>query len=137
MLKREIKYIDQFTNEKSSDICYFGLSKPELLELEAEWEVGFESMIQQITDAKDYKTLVSLFKRLIFLSYGERDGKHFVKSEEISKRFSYTSAYTTLYMELATDSDKGVEFIEGIMPADMVTQKTQDKPVGAPKPPSA
>ena len=137
MLKREIKYIDQFSQQPEVDICYFGLSKPELLELEAEWDVGFDQMIQQISDAKDYKELVKLFKKLIFMSYGEREGKHFVKNEELSRRFSYTTAYAVLYMELATNDQAGLEFIEGIMPADMVPEKTQDKPAGPPKPPTA
>lgn len=44
------------------------------------------------------------------------DGKRFEKSEEISKAFEQTEAYSELFMELVTDAEKAAAFINGIIP---------------------
>ena len=54
-------------------------------------------------------------------SYGEKsaDGRRFVKSEELSKEFTQTNAYSQLFMKLATDDKAAVAFINGIIPESM------------------
>jgi hypothetical protein len=55
---------------------------------------------------------------LVLQAYGEKspDGRRFVKSEEISKAFSETTAYSDLFMELATDANVAAQFINDIIP---------------------
>jgi hypothetical protein len=53
------------------------------------------------------------------------DGKYFDKSDEISKRFASTEAYSQLFMELATDAKAATAFVNGIMPADVKKQQLQ------------
>ena len=42
-------------------------------------------------------------------------GRKFVKSKESLEDFKATNAYSDLYMELATNQDKGAEFIAGVV----------------------
>lgn len=120
MLKREITYED-FDGEEVTEVFYFNISKPELVELEVENKEGMEATIQKIIKTEDNKTLVQLFKRLILLAYGQKseDGKRFIKSEQLAEEFSQTAAYSTLFMELASDDGAAVKFIQGILPRDM------------------
>ena len=79
---------------------------------------GMSNLLNRIVDAKEEHELVKIFKDLILKSYGEKspDGKRFMKSEEISKAFSQTQAYSDLFMELATDSNAASAFVNAIIP---------------------
>jgi hypothetical protein len=120
MLKREIKYED-FDGVETSDIVYFNLSKPELIELDVEHGEGFGRVLERIIETKDNKELVKLFKDIILMAYGQKseDGKRFIKSEKLREEFSQTAAYSSLFMELATDDEAAVKFLTGLLPADM------------------
>ncbi len=63
MLKREIAYED-FNGNQVTDIFYFNISKPELIELEVEHEGGFGAIIQNIVDSKITKRLFRGSKKL-------------------------------------------------------------------------
>lgn len=117
MLKREIRYED-FDGNMTSDIFYFNLSKPELIELEVEVDRGFGQMLQDIVEAKDNKQIIAKFKQLVLMAYGVKseDGKRFVKSEKLREEFSQTAAYAELFMELASDDKAAVIFLNGVLP---------------------
>lgn len=117
MIKKTITYTDYNGNERTED-HYFDLSKAEIMEMQLSVNGGFDAMLQSIIDAKDVPALAKLFKEIIFKSYGKKhpDGIQFEKSEEISRRFSQTGAYSELYMELCTDSKAAAEFVNGIIP---------------------
>ncbi len=138
MLKRTVNYEDFNGNNVSEDF-YFNLTKAELLELELSYDSGFAESLQRIIDAKDNKTLVHEFKKLVLLSYGIKsdDGKRFVKSDTIREEFQQTAAYSALFMELASDATKASDFITGITPRDLINQaQDQDKPFGPPPVPA-
>lgn len=120
MLKKTITYTDYNGTERVEDF-YFNLSKAELTEMELSVSGGLTEMINQIIAAKDTPTIIQVFKDLILKAYGEKtaDGKRFVKSEEISKAFSQTEAYSNLFMELATDDEAAASFVNGILPKDV------------------
>lgn len=132
MLKRSITYED-FNGETTTDIFYFNISKPELIELEVEVDQGFTNWLQQIIETKEKKGLIEQFKRIILLAYGEKtpDGKRFVKSDELREQFSQTAAYQTLFMELATDDDAAAAFLKGVLPNDMVAELEKAPPSAA------
>lgn len=142
MLTRQITYED-FNGNTRTDTFYFHLSKPELLELQfGENGLDFAAYIQQIVETSDYHKLLKEFKSLILLAYGEKsdDGRRFVKSPEIREEFSQTNAYSELFMELASDDKSAADFINGIVPKDMVpdfdpTAKTIQAPALASPPP--
>lgn len=118
-----IKYTDYNGNERSENFM-FNLSKAEIVEMELSTQGGFAERIQHIIDAQDTPTLVKLFKDLILKSYGVKsaDGRRFEKSEELSREFSQTEAYSDLYMKLATDAGAASEFVNNIVPADVRDQ---------------
>lgn len=140
MLKRDITYED-FNGETVTETLYFNLTRTELIELEVSYDGGLEASINRIVKAEDMRALISEFKKLVLLSYGERseDGKRFVKNDEIREAFSQTAAYDALFMELATDDTAAATFVTGIIPAGMAkaaepeTQTVQLPPA----PPSA
>lgn len=128
MFKKTIKYVDYNGEERKEDF-FFNLNKSELLEMQLSQEGGLRDYLIRIVDAKDTPELIKMFKRIILLAYGEKsdDGKHFMKSDEIRKKFECTEAYSELFMELATDSDAAAEFVNNLLPADY---KADDKEMG-------
>jgi hypothetical protein len=121
MLKLPITYVD-YNGDQVTDVHYFNVSKPELIEMEVSFERGFQAMIEKIIETKNHKELIELFKKLILLAYGVKsdDGKRFIKSDQLREEFSQTEAYNTLFMQLATDEGAAANFLKGIMPKDMV-----------------
>jgi len=117
MLKKTISYTDYDGNERTEDF-YFNLSTAECTELELSFDGGLSKMIEQIVASQDNKRIVEIFKDLILKAYGEKspDGRRFIKTSEIRDGFSQTEAYSTLFMELATDADAAAVFVNGITP---------------------
>jgi hypothetical protein len=120
MYKREITYDDLDGNEVT-DTFYFNLNKLELMELGAEFDGGFESVLKRIVETKDQKALIEQFRKIIDASFGIKgeDNKQFIKGGEGLKAFQNTEAYSVLFMELATDDVKGAEFVNGTFPKDI------------------
>lgn len=123
MLKKRVTYTDYNGVERTEDF-YFNLSKAEIAEMELSTAGGFAEMIQKVIAAQDGPTIIKIFKDLVLKAYGEKspDGKRFVKSEEIATAFTQTEAYSQIFMELATDAKAASEFVNGIIPNDMVEE---------------
>lgn len=119
MLKKPITYTD-YNGVTKTENFYFNLSKAELLEMETGTIGTFTATVGKIIEAKDQPELVKLFKKLILKAYGEKtpDGR-FEKSDEITKKFVSSAAYSELYMELATNDKAAAEFVTKIMPSDL------------------
>jgi len=133
VLKKTITYTD-FNGEETSEDFLFHLSKAELVELEMSHEGGFVASMQKVVEAEDNKTIIEEFKKIILQSYGKKslDGKRFIKNQTLRDEFESSEAYSTLFMELVTDTDAAIEFMNGIIPGDLVPQEaviTQIKPV--------
>lgn len=137
MLKREIIYED-FNGNEVTEVFYFNLSKPELVEMEVFAEGGMSAFLQRIIEERDNRELLTQFKEVILKAYGEKsdDGKKFVKSDELRKQFEQTAAYQALFMELMTVEDAASTFVNGILPRDIVEATDQDKPSGPPPVPA-
>ena len=120
MLKKTIKYTDYDGNEREEDF-YFNLSKAEVTEMELSKEGGMSEYIKKISAAQNAPELIKLFKEIITKSYGEKslDGKRFIKNQELTEAFTQTEAYSELFVELASNADEAVKFINGIMPKNM------------------
>ena len=116
MFKKTIKYTD-YNGVNRTESFYFNLSPADLIDMEVE-SGGYKQMIQNIIDSQDIQSLMKAFKELIRRSYGvkSQDGKHFVKNDEVFEEFVSTPAYSNLIMEFLEDTDKAVEFVNGIMP---------------------
>ena len=120
MLKKTVTYVDYNGVERTEDF-YFNLSKAEVAEMEMSVEGGFSKMLEEIVASKDNVKIVSLFKQMVLKAYGEKsaDGRRFMKSEEISKAFSETEAYSEIFMSLALNESEAAAFVNGIMPANI------------------
>lgn len=124
MLKKEITYKDLDDND-ITETFWFHLSKAEMAEMalakEGSDDGGFDAWIRRIINAKQGQVIVDTFKQILLATIGERseDNKRFIKSEEIRQNFLNSDAYSVLFMELVTDSDKMTEFINGIVPSNM------------------
>ncbi len=132
MITKTIKYTDYNGVEREENFL-FNLSKAELMEMEMGTTGGLTEMIKKIIETQDQPSIIKIFKELVLKAYGEKsaDGKRFVKidseGQPLSKAFSETEAYSILFMELATDSNKAAEFVNGIIPGDLA-EKTKDLP---------
>lgn len=120
MLKKTITYEDWNGEERTEDF-YFNLTRTELIEMEVGMIPGkslTETLQTLITD-NDMNTIVKTIKDIVLKAYGVKssDGKRFVKNQDVRDSFEQNPAYDILYMELATDSEKAADFLNGIMPA--------------------
>ena len=113
MLKKTITYTDYDGLERTEEFR-FNLTKAELMDMELTTVGTFSKLMQKIIDEKDMVRLAKYFKELILKSYGVKsdDGKRFIKSQELSEAFSQTEAYSELYMELLSNSEYAVKFIQ-------------------------
>jgi hypothetical protein len=123
VLKKTITYED-FNGETITEDYFFHLSKAELVELEMSHDGGLSASLQRIIDTEDAKNIIAEFKNIILTAYGKRsdDGRRFVKNQTLREEFESTEAYSALFMELVTDTDAAVEFINGIVPAGMTEE---------------
>ncbi len=128
MLKKNIKYTD-YNGVEREESFYFNLTEAEIMEMEMSTNGGLAEMIRRIVETEDSPTIVKIFKDIILKSYGEKslDGKRFVKSEELSRDFSHTEAYSRLFMELSTDAEAAAQFMNGIVPRDVARKMDEGK----------
>ena len=120
MVVEKIKYTD-FNGVEREEEFMFNLTEAEITEMELTTEGGLSDSIKKIISAQNTPQIIETFKMLLLKSYGEKsaDGRRFVKSEELSKEFTQTNAYSQLFMKLATDDKTTVAFINGIIPESM------------------
>jgi hypothetical protein len=123
VLKKRITYED-FNGEEVTEELYFNLSKAELVELELSRPGGMQEHLQKIVESEDGKAIITEFKELILMSYGQRseDGKRFVKTQAMRDDFASTEAYSQLFFELCTDAEKAAEFVNGIIPTGLADE---------------
>lgn len=129
MIKKTVQYVD-FNGDSQTEDIYFNLSKAEITEMELSQQGALlTEHIKKITEAKDNKELIKLFKEILVKSVGRRseDGKRFIKNDAIREEFISSEAYSTIFMELAFNDEAAVEFMNGVMPSDLVKAMTLNK----------
>ena len=117
MLKREITYED-FDGNKVTDICYFNLTRTEIINLNFGYEGGLEAAVQRLIETKDAKLALAEIQNIILASYGVKsdDGKRFIKNDQLREEFTQSPAYDALFMDLLTGEGAAAIFIKGIIP---------------------
>ena len=126
MFAKKITYTD-FSGETRTEEFLFNMSKADIFQWQFSVNGGIDSLFKKFTNEGDAKTLVALVKDLIHRAYGEKsiDGKKFEKKRngvDLADEFEQTAAYDVLFMELVTNEKAVSEFINGIMPPDLVAQ---------------
>ena len=126
MLKKTITY-SGFDGTQYTEDFWFGLTKGDLIEMEANTPGGMQEYLKQIAQAQDVRAVLDMFKELIFKSYGKKspDGKRFIRSRELSEEFSQTNAYDVLLMEIFSDESAAAAFVNGILPQDIAAQAAE------------
>lgn len=117
MLKKTIEFVDYNGVTRKED-HYFNFNEAEITEMELSTVGGLSEMINSIIKAQDGPSIMKLFKDIILGAYGVKspDGREFIKSDELSRKFSQTEAYSKLFMELVTDTEAAADFVNGIVP---------------------
>ena len=120
MVVKKIKYAD-FNGVEREEEFMFNLTEAEITEMELTTDGGLTDSIKKIVSAQNTPEIIKTFKMLLLKSYGEKsaDGRRFIKSDELSKEFTQTNAYSQLFMELAYDDNAAIAFINGIIPESM------------------
>ena len=74
--------------------------------------------MKQLVQDRDTPSILENYDRLILASYGKKsiDGRQFVKRPEYLEEFVSCGAYDELYLELMTDDEAAIEFLNGIAP---------------------
>ena len=130
MIKKTVTYTDFDGNERTEDF-YFHLTEQELAEWELSADGGLSGVLTRIINSRDDKKLMEIFKDLLIRSYGVKtpDGRGFIKNEEVLNSFKYTQAFSDIYMELATNDVAASEFVNGIIPANLVKEANKEMKV--------
>lgn len=119
-----------FNGEEIIETCYFNLSKAELVEMELTTEGGLKDRLQAMVDTKDRKKLITVFKSIIVMAYGEKsdDGRFLMKGEdhELGKKFTQSAAYDSLLMELLGSEKACADFFINIIPKEMVASVKEE-----------
>lgn len=120
MYKTTVTYTD-FEGLNRTEDLYFNLTTTELVKMENSESGGLEKRIKNMMQRQDTPQIMKTMEDVIRMSYGVKspDGRKFIKNDEVYEDFLQSGAYDAFYMSVITDADKGSEFINGIIPADI------------------
>lgn len=126
MLKKSITYTDFNGVERTEDF-YFNLSKPEIVKMQSSVKGGYDVRLKGIASDLNGGVIMEFFEDLIGRAYGEKseDGRRFVKSAELSEAFMQTPAYEVLFEELITNDKAAAEFVNAVMPSDIMKKANE------------
>jgi hypothetical protein len=135
VIKKTIKYTD-FNDQERSEDFYFHLSKADLIELQAKYRGGLEGFLTRIVASQDTEEIYGFLTEIVLKSYGKRsdDGSSFRKSAQLRDEFRSSEAFSELMMSFFTDVKNATEFINGIVPKDLVVNMRQASPPPGPRP---
>lgn len=116
MYKKVIEYTD-YNGTPRKETFYFNYSKAELLKKELSTQAGIEEFIKMLIATKDNAKIVQIFNDLILDSYGikSEDGTRFIKTKELRDAFEQSEAFSELFIEIVSNTDAQVEFINGVV----------------------
>lgn len=137
MLVKRIEFED-YDGHKLTEDHYFNLNKAEIIKwLTTDGDYTLDKKLLRLFQAGNGRELMKTFDDLIRSSYGIKslDGRRFEKSEEITKAFVETEAYSVLFSELVTDAKAAADFVNAIIPKDIaeeIAKIMNDNPEGIP-----
>lgn len=119
MFKKTIEFED-FNGQRQSRDFYFHISKAELLTLATSAD-DMQARLTRIIQAQDGGAILNELRELIKLSVGVRseDGLRFIKDQEAQSTLLDSPAYDELLMELGTNTNACVEFVQKLIPEKM------------------
>lgn len=121
MFKRVFEYEDFLGNKRTEEHC-FHLSEAEVMKwLTTDGDYTLDKLLYRLAEENRGDRIIDVFEDLILTSYGKvsLDGRRFEKSEEFSKEFKETPAYSQLFTDMMKDSKYAASFVKAIIPKDM------------------
>lgn len=121
MLKRTFEYEDFLGNKRTEEHC-FHLSEAEVMKwLTTDGDYTLDKLLVRLAEESNGEKIIDVFEDLILTSYGKisLDGRRFEKSEELSRDFKETPAYSQLFTDMMKDAEYAANFIKAIIPKDM------------------
>jgi hypothetical protein len=119
MFKKTVTYED-YNGEEQTEDFYFNLNKVEVMELEYSLGPGesLTNSFMTIARAEDYGTILSIIKKILLMSYGEKspDGKRFIKNDELRTAFEQSAAFETIFWDFGTNEESFADFFVGVLP---------------------
>lgn len=130
MIKKTLTFTN-FLGEKETESFYFNMSEGELIKLQLsaidQKTESFQDKLEKIAKGLQGRELVNVIDDLVLGSYGEKtsDGKRFVKNAQLRENFTSSNAYSALITELFTDAGKLAEFVNGVVPQDLISSSKE------------
>lgn len=137
MYQKTITYTDYNGNERTED-HYFHLNDAEIIKwVTTEGDYTLDKLIVRLSKEQNGKKIVEIFDELLLSAYGKKslDGRTFDKNDQIREEFKNSLAYSIIFSEIVSDSEKAAEFINGIIPANLneqIDKILKENPEGIP-----
>jgi len=125
MIKKTLEF-KNYKGEKETGEFYFNMSEGELIKLQLSAidmkTESFQDKLNKIANGLQGRELVNVIDELVLGAYGVKstDEKLFVKNQHNLELFTSSGAYSALITELFTDAGKLAEFVNGVVPSDLV-----------------
>ena len=115
MLHKKVNYTN-YNGEVVNEDVYFNLTSVELVRLEAKYGQSIPDKIKEVTEANDYRGIISLFEDLLLTAYGVKseDGRRFVKDKQATKEFGDSIAYAEIFEQIILNPEAAKELGEEI-----------------------
>lgn len=130
MLKKTVTYEDPFNpGVEITEDLYFNLTQAEIVEMEMSVEGGLKEHLEGVARAQNGQQIMAEMKGIILKAYGKRSGNGaFIKNDTVREEFESSEAYSTMFMEMVTNADAAVEFVNGIMPKELIDNGQDELP---------
>jgi hypothetical protein len=119
VLKKDITFEDVDGNEVT-ETFYFNLNRAEMLEMELRFgDKGLEEHFREVVASNNRGAILDLYKYILCSTVGRREGKLFIKNEQITNEFLHGGAYSQMFMDLFNNPTAIVDFFRGVLPTNM------------------
>jgi len=121
VLKKSIKF-NTLDGQETEAVYYFHMNRADVALMEVSTEIGYAAYLEKIIKDNNRGEIARSIKELILASVGYRDDQdagRFIKTDEYTKAFAQTEAFSELYLELITDHVASIEFFKGVLPGNM------------------
>lgn len=126
MIKKEIT-VDGFDGPETR-VYYFHLTRAEVMAWVKETGGKLQKDLERVSKLDVGDDLTDLFEmvgRVLHRAVGERQGKRFVKTEEIANDFVFSGALDAVLADLLEHPDEIERFTTGLLPAGVVAEASK------------